>query len=45
MRNLYDGLKEKPEWLKREKIDEFEKKVDNYLKDSEEPKQNDDLPF
>lgn len=47
MRNLYDGLKEKPEWLKREKIDEFEKKVDNYLKDSEEPKQknDDDLPF
>lgn len=46
MRNLYDGLKEKPEWLKREKIDEFEKKVDSYLKDSEEPKQkDDDLPF
>jgi len=47
MRNLYDGLKEKPEWLKREKIDEYEKKVDSYLKDSEEPKQKEDdgLPF
>lgn len=31
MRNLYDGLKEKPEWLKREKIDEFENEVNKHL--------------